>query len=555
MALAPVVGMIETDDFILMDDQRHVGLTPSSLTAPLSPDEILAVFALSDYANCCINQKAVQHLVEYVNRTQDGHAQDVPFVIAERIDASMELAIADDAMTVKAILITAQGGKHIGLPKLIDKLHEAKVSFGLQTQRTLQFLKAAAAAEPGIRMEEIIAVGRPAENGRNARFKRLVSTPKERLLKPQPIDKHRVDMRDLGQMCSVRAGDELMRKLPLSLGKDGKNVYGEVLPSISGEDAVLVAGDRTIISPDDPNLLIAADVGLPMEIEHGMRVDEVLAMKEVNVGTGHIDFAGSIVISGDVREEMKVTARGDIHVLGYVDSAYLKSGGDILVEKGIIGHRRPNGQISCVLKADGSIHARNAQYSQLTAGKDINITRELSHCLVRSLQSVFVGDEKGFRGLLVGGEFNVGDRLESVIVGSEAGPNTYILVEGEYERLYERRRALQQRCEKIQFRLDELMEVQIASTKIPEEGKRIEMQSKVAATIQHDHVLMAQSEAEITEIQKAIDAYLSHSRFIAKKQMYPNVHFKLAGQEVVSERVYGPSQAVFIEGELKFEPL
>ncbi|MFM2486302.1 DUF342 domain-containing protein [Celerinatantimonas yamalensis] len=547
--------MIKSDVFILVDDQRHIGLIPSQLESPISVEAVGAALALSDYSHCLINRKALENLVEYVNRGCQDDSSNVPFVIGERIDASLDLKIADDGMLVKAIIVTAQGGHHITLPALIDKLHEDHVSFGLQTQGTLQFLKDSSASDPGVRMEAVIALGRAAEHGKNAQFKRLVQTPKERLLRPQPMDHGRVDMRNLGQMCSVKVGDILMRKLPCTEGKDGKNIYGEVLPSRSGEDAQLVVGEGACISADDPNLLVAQRVGLPMEIERGMRVDELLAMKEVNVATGHVVFAGSIIINGDVREDMKVIARGDIHVLGYVDSAYLEAGGDILVEKGIIGHRRPDGQLSCELKAIGSIRARNAQYSHLSAEKDILITRELNHCLVKSLQRVIVGDENNYRGLMVGGEIYAGNGVETVVAGSEAGPNTYVVLEGLYEALYDNKHILTQHYEQLHRQLDELMNAQLASAKIADPAKRVEMQSKITATINHHHESLVQVEEELTANQQALDLCLSNSQLKVKKKMFGNIHFKLAGQEIVSDREYGPTQTLYQNSELKFTPL
>ncbi|CAG8999820.1 MAG: hypothetical protein CENE_01803 [Candidatus Celerinatantimonas neptuna] len=554
--------MIRPDSFILMDDHCHIGIQVGVTDQPVNVEQLRAAFALSKYGDCVLDEAALHRAVEHFHTFSDAAQKDESATfdtvvkIAECVDARLQITVSDDAMSVAARITTAQGGNHVDLPMLVNALHEAKVSFGLQTQRTLKFISESMTVAPGTTMEEVIALGRHPEHGEDTKFKRLVTTPKERLLRPQPIGHGRVDMRDLGQLCTVKPGDVLMRVIPCTEGNDGKNVLGEVLPHHEGETYSLVAGEGARISDEDPNLLLADAIGLPMEIEHGMRVDDVLAVNEVNVGTGHINFSGSIVINGNVREGMKVLASGDIHVLGFVDSAYLESGGDILIEKGVIGHKvGDTDQYSCELKAEGAIHARNVLYSKFSAGGDVLIERELNHCLVYSRKRVVVSDQSGNRGSLIGGEIEAGENIEASVAGSEACPHTYLSISGEYEHLVSKKRDLIVQREVLESQLEGLLDAQLMMRKIKDQIKRTEMQSKITATLQHHHVKLSQLEEELEESDKALEEFLLTSQMIVKRRMFPNVHFKLAGLSISSDREYGPTKSVYKEGELEFMPV
>ncbi|MCV5473795.1 FapA family protein, partial [Escherichia coli] len=75
---------------------------------------------------------------------------------------------------------------------------------------------------------------------------------------------------------------------------------GQDLPAKDGKDSPMSAGEGTFISPDDPDLLIAGRAGLPCQEKAGMKVDEVLSVKQVDARHGHIDFEGGLIVSGDV---------------------------------------------------------------------------------------------------------------------------------------------------------------------------------------------------------------------------------------------------------------
>ncbi|MGL5360498.1 MAG: DUF342 domain-containing protein, partial [Shewanella sp.] len=315
----------------------------------------------------------------------------------------MRLTISQDNMQASLSLTAPWGGKAIDLPQILVHLKQHKVCMGLSKLNIERLLAQQHTLKGGERCQGDIAQGKSPCHGTNARLERKVVLARERLLQPQAREDGSVDMRNLGALIVVKPKDLLMVKHPATAGSPGYNVKGEVLKQKPGKDLLLQPGSGTMLDPKDPNRLIATVAGQPVEIRSGMKVDDVLQLKDVDISTGHISFKGSILISGDVHEGMMVKSGGDITVMGFVDSATLEAQGDITVSKGIIGRQLNANDYSTRIEAQGQISAQFVQYSQLEAKGDILVTKQLLHSRVLTAGSLNVSDASGQRGDLVGG--------------------------------------------------------------------------------------------------------------------------------------------------------
>ena len=54
-----------------------------------------------------------------------------------------------------------------------------------------------------------------------------------------------------------------------------------------------------------------------------MRVDEVLNVKQVDIRHGHVEFEGSLLVTGDVMPGMRVKTSGDVVIGGFVEGGYI----------------------------------------------------------------------------------------------------------------------------------------------------------------------------------------------------------------------------------------
>src|SRR5690606_36649932 len=144
----------------------------------------------------------------------------------------------------------------------------------------------------------------------------------------------RVDMRHLGDVICVKAGTPLLRRTPPSQGRTGFTVRGESLQPTPGEWLTLKPGSGSLISPDDENLLLAEIAGMPKFNNGDMWVDETFVCKGVNVGPGNSNYDGAVIVNGDVTEKMIITDSGDVTINGFVESAIIQAGGDIIITQG-----------------------------------------------------------------------------------------------------------------------------------------------------------------------------------------------------------------------------
>ncbi|HSG61307.1 MAG TPA: FapA family protein, partial [Pseudomonadales bacterium] len=318
------------------------------------------------------------------------------------------------------------GGKQISLPDILQRLKSEGIKMGLSKVRIEAMLKQLTLLKPGETVTAVIANGKPAVNGENAKIERKVSLARERLLQPQEREDGTVDMRNLGSVIMVKPGDLLMVKTPATDGVAGYTIKGTPLLPKPGKDTPMQPGEGTSFKPNDENTLVAVVSGQPVETRTGMQVDDVLQIKDVDIGYGHVNFKGSVMITGDVHEGMIVKSTGDITVMGFVDSATLDADGDITVSKGVIGRLVKDHDLSTKLMSKGQISAQFVQYSSLQALGNVLITKQLLHSNVDTKGTLIVSDSSGRRGDLVGGTINADQGVTAVVIGATAGSKTDI---------------------------------------------------------------------------------------------------------------------------------
>ena len=257
-------------------------------------------------------------------------------------------------------------------------------------------------------------------------FKYMVQTLKDRLKAPKLKEDGSVDMRDFGKLASVKPGELLIQQQPATPGQEGFTVLGDVLPAKPGQVHTLIAGEGTEISKNNPMELLSTFAGAPVEINNGMRVDDIFTVTDVSVKTGHIDFEGSVIVSKNVEPGMRINATGDITVFGTVESGELTAGGDITVKQGVIGHQKPEDKsLSCRIICAGDVHASHSQYCYIEA-KNILLDRQASHCSMKAKSTIQIGQSELSKGKLFGGEILDATKLIAGEIGNESGAKMVI---------------------------------------------------------------------------------------------------------------------------------
>jgi len=416
------ITLAETDGQVFLRHQPAVG------RLPVDAAMLHTLLQEAGYGNCLFHEDAITGAAADCNTVQ------TPFVVqvAERRDASVQIEIAPDEMVVQVSLVPPLGGKPITLDDIHQALQEAGVVFGVD--------EAALIHACGVGQVEHLPVARgaPAEDGRDTGFDALLTLTADRA--PKVDDDGLIDYREHGGILVVHPGEPLMRRIPPTPGTPGHTVKGRELPPRPGVDepfAPQLAGAKP--ASNDPNLLEAAVVGQPVLVDHGVMVEPILRVGEVNMATGNIHFDGTVQIDGEVTHGMKVQASGDIVVKGTVDGGILEAGGDIHVEGGIIAKAR--------VQAQGAVSARFAEASSIYAGTVIALDDMAMGCELESLNQITIGEKVPQRGRLIGGSATAMMLLRVPLLGSNKSGTTVVKL-GANAELEEQMHALNARLEK-----------------------------------------------------------------------------------------------------------
>ncbi|MGX9460867.1 DUF342 domain-containing protein [Shewanella sp. A14] len=551
--------MLEPSVIALSADKTKVELRIIPNThGPIAEEDIQSLLMQTDFAMLCPVVPAIQKAVSETNAIcgQAPGDHELFFVVAERKDGTVTITVSDDKMQASMKITSAWGGKDITLPDVLNMLKNQKVKMGLSKPKIMALMQRLVILPPGESCEGIIACGKVAVNGENATLTRKVALARERLLQPQEREDGSVDMRDLGALITVKPNDVLMVKEPATIGTPGFNVHGDVLQQTPGKDKPMEPGTGTSFHPKNPNQLIATVAGQPVENTKGMQVDDMLQIKDVDVRFGHVNFKGSILITGDVHEGMEVKATGDVTVMGFVDSATIEAQGDVIISKGVIGRLIKDQELSTHIKATGQICAQFVQYSHLEALGNILVTKQLLHSHSISGDSITVSDAQGRRGDLVGGIATASKGIRAITFGATAGTKTELFCAMHQGELKQQLKALD---DSIKGMVVAGLELETRLRKLP---PKTEWQND-AGMIEQVKMMLDQkkqmAEERIREEQEFAlmlsesEGYFDNYYIKAEKHIFINVELHIGNAFNRSQREHGPCVAKNVNQEISFD--
>jgi uncharacterized protein (DUF342 family) len=538
--------MLDSELIRLSDDRSYaeVRLTPNS-HGPLTVSNLHALLASPTFNQLFPLTDVIEDAVTQINQRcgQEKGIEELTFTLAQRCNAQVEIILSGDCMQAEMQLTAAWGGDEITMPDILAELKASNVQMGVDSPQIISQLKQVSQLAPGQQNKTIIARGKPAVNGNDAKLERKVPLARERLLQPQLQKDGSVDMLNLGAIIMVKPNDLLIEKIPADKGCKGYNVQGKELLPKPGKDKTLQPGEGTILSPHDPLKLIATAVGLPVEVNDSLYIDDVLTIKEVDVGYGHVSFKGSILITGDVHAGMIVKSTGDITVMGFVDSATLEAGGDITVSQGIIGRQLPEHELTTKISAQGQISAKFVQYAQLEAVGDISITKQLLHCNTKTQGMLTVCDKSNRRGELIGGIAHTEKGLKAVVVGATSGTKTEIYCAMKELELKQSFQTLKTNLTNI-IELDKSLENRIG--RIPPRATWLEDPVMIAQIrmMLHEKKRVTQQrineEMELQQLQQELEQYYKIHCIAVSKCIFENVELNIGSASTRTQREYVP---------------
>ena len=313
--------------------------------------------------------------------------------------ARLIVDISRDKMKATVKYDTKNGSKLPTFDMVMAELTEKGVKFGIdedEIKRGIESLSPFVAAQ-----------GKPPIPGENAYIDRKFDLG----VKGRPVvDQYdRVDYKNLNLFVLAEANETLAIRIPQTKGTAGTNVFGDTVPAQNGRPIPMPAGKNTQVVGE--NQLIATINGQIVDTGNKISVDPRLEIKSsVGVATGDIDFDGSVLISGDVKQGFSVKATGDIEIKGSVNGGEV-NGRSIIISGGITGANR--GKVQAV----HDVRAAFAENAIVEAGRDIYIADVALHSTLRAGKKIIV---EGKGGKIIGGLTVSGEEVTAKVIGNDA---------------------------------------------------------------------------------------------------------------------------------------
>lgn len=498
-----------------------------------------------------VDQDSVTRFVNYAkemkNEAYDG------MVVALKRDAQVEVVLSEQDMVASMVVTGAYGGHGLRGSELVQALAQAQVVKGINKLALKKVLLVSNTLKPGEIFTQPVARGKEAVQGQDSQFIALVDDVTKRILAPQERkSEDKIDMRDLGETVTVGENEPVMRRQPATDGEPGYTVQGKVIAPRPGNNTELVSGRGTHISPQDPDLLLASQPGMPIIKNKTIDVDNALCLNNVSVATGHVKFKGNVVIAGDVEPGMIIRATGSVTIGGFIESADVQAQGEIVVGKGIIGHTVSEGESkSCQVKSGASIRANYAQYCELQAGEDILLAVHCMSCDVRCGGDLVVLDEAEKQGTLSGGVAKAGAKVICLNLGVEGDTITQVEAFARFGWYKDR---IAKHKEQYKLAQEETMEVIRRELEFKKRPKA-ERSDEEELEIDNDK---EQANARLEKVKSALDILndefammLENNVVEVKAKVFTHVTVQFGEERVSTKRVHGPSTFSFNQYEIQ----
>ncbi len=490
----------------------------------------------SEFRGFKIDKNAVLLILEQLQQAElEGTDTIIKQEIAHLPSAEISIAISEDQMSAK---LTVTKGPNNSVPtiKEIQQLALSQgIKRGLSNKRINNLLSRLIDDKPDATLSEDVAFGLPPRNGKNSYIMPLVPNALDRVLAPQATEHGKVDMRNLGEVISVSASTPVAKRMPPSKGRLGKTITGRDVTPIEGEWKDIKLGENTQVSSSDPNIILSVLSGQPRFDNGVMSVDDTYTCKGVNVGTGNINYQGSVIVNGDVTESMEIVASGDITINGFVESAMVRAGGDIIITQGATGKMQDE---DCRLVANGNIFVEHGQGLDVICAKDLNIGKQLAYSRIKCKGNINVGKGDNPSGNIFASNLNTYGTVRAGTVGAVSGSALSIdfsegllLLEKRHESLAELLRDLTKKNANHEIKVANLNHRVIPANL---KQKLNSLNDYLAA----ERILLTWVKDAKLELENKIEQYEINARVIANKELFPGVTIKLNKAVFRAEREY-----------------
>lgn len=337
------------------------------------------------------------------------------FTTEKIIEPLMKVHIAKDIMSASISLYPGINIiKSISFTHIKDFLHE----FGIRDEFISDDRISEAAdafAHNNILLEFPVAEGLQVVNGAKGVVERIFESPDT--LSQAKLPGGAINYKARTNFIIVGKNDLLLRRKPPTPGVSGKNIRGEAIAAIPGDDKTVEIGEG--VEKNDANTEFRAKYNGHLVMSGDtISVLPVLEIKgDVDMRVGNVSFDGTAHVSGNVLPGFSVTA-DNVLIDGIVENAEINAKSTITVKTGRKGVGKS------LMKAGGNISIGYCENGEIFSGGEVEIQKYCFNAVV-SAEKIYTSSKDG---IISGGFLRAFSEIRAANFGSQSTNDMTIVV-------------------------------------------------------------------------------------------------------------------------------
>jgi uncharacterized protein (DUF342 family) len=461
-------------------------------------------------------------------------------------DSKLTVTVSPDEMEATVTMSAPiYSGRTLEPEEIINGLEAEGVKYGILYDKIKEMCD-----EEIVNLPVVVAKGTKPKNGDDAKILYKFRTGLEGGPTLQASEDERVDFRNLNRVQNVIAGQILAEKTAPTGGRPGRTVTNKFLEARDGRDIPLRSGKNTRLS-DDKLKIYAQKDGQVFISAGDITVREVYEVRgDVDFNIGNIDFVGTVLIHGNVRENFRIKAAGEVHIRGVSQKAEIIAEGKVICKGGIKGGKIKTGQ---------SLYARYIDNAEVKAGVDVVAREEIINTNVSAGGRVICLTGKGG---IIGGKIIAGHEIAAKRLGSEGYIKTHLEsgidpnIKNKLDQLEEKKKILEEKFNKLLTSIDSLETEKDTKAELSE--KKENLLKKMHAAREEYSKKLSLIENEIRKLSNYLMGLENQGSISSRYVTYPGVTLYIRNAEYEVKQDYKAVTFKYSGGMIKpnkYEPL
>ncbi len=222
-----------------------------------------------------------------------------------------------------------------------------------------------------------------------------------------------MDWKERGRLPQVKEGELLAEKIPGSKGKEGMDVYGNVIPIPKPKEIPFKCGKGARRSADGKKVH-ASTAGIPkLSLQKEVSVMAILHIQgDICLETGHVIFDGHIEVAGTIEKGYRV--KGGSLRAKEIRDADIQIDGDVAVINGIFG---------AVIRSNGNLKVGHINNADIISVGDISVEKEIIESTIDANGRCIVKD-----GIILSSSISAKMGIVAMDIGTQAAKPSELVV-------------------------------------------------------------------------------------------------------------------------------